>query len=746
MPNNKNQDVMSLGALIEEKEKEFKGKDDFLGITLMTFVQYISSTRSTMFVNHMKQYNVLNHPEPPRIFTGYERMFGEHSSALVKAESDYEVFAKVEKFEDFPGHIYMLFLYDKENDMYEVVQKKIAEKLTENYGYRYNNDNLDKLKIGDVVEKGDVLYKSTSYDDDNNYCYGINARCGIILVPEVIEDAYVVRRGFCEKMQSIKNDDIMISVNDNDFLLNLYGTSSNYKGFPDIGETVRRRVIAAKRRIINDQILYDMKKSNMMKIQPMSDKPYFTMDGVVVDVDIYSNKLLSEIPEAEYNDQIRYYLRNQNRYYREIVSICEKIVESGSKYSDDIGYVYQRSKQILDPNYRWKDSKNVFSNFMIELHVVRNVNLAVGSKMTGRFGDKGVVSRIIDDDKMPFDEDGKPLDVLVNPLSCPGRLNPFQWIEISINHSSNQIAKQLKKMNTDEERFVHFMKYMKYFNERGEADQFAEWYSKLTDEQKSDVWESIYRDGIYINYPPMWEDRPALEKIEAIRKEFGIERDQLYVRKWGRVIPMMNKLIVGERYMLKLKQTAEKNFSARGTGYLSQKGVPEKSNKVKTNENLYSTTPVAIGRDENNNLGIGVHPFILAKMHLFYRTSPHARRIIGKMFTNNVLKQKKFKIKRDYMNRNVEILNAQLKSIGLKIDFGFDGLRLDLKEETLHEYSWKGKRYIRSREEMREILLDELLRKNYNKKHRKDGGSEEGYQKFKQKIVNEMNGMLVLDI
>jgi hypothetical protein len=308
-------------------------------------------------------------------------------------------------------------------------------------------------------------------------------------------------------------------------------------------------------------------------------------------------------------------------------------------------------------------------------------------------------------------------------------------------------------MKTNEERFAHLCKYLNYFNEYGAKDVTIREYEKLSEEGKDRFWQSVYKDGIFLNYPPMWDSMPAIEKIEAIRKEFNIERDQVYIDKWGRTgIPIMNKLIVGEEYMLKLKQTSEKGFSARSTGYLSQKGIPDKSNKVKSNENLYSTTPIALGRDENNNLGIGVPPFIMAKMHLFYRTSPLARRETSKMYTNNVLKQKKFKIKKGFTNRNVEILNAKTKTLGIKFQFPFDGIKIWTDDGALRTWHWRGEVLLMTKTQMRERILDDLFRKNFFTGKRKKlmdtdpARAEKEYQAFKEMWMNRINGGLSIDV
>ena len=54
---------------------------------------------------------------------------------------------------------------------------------------------------------------------------------------------------------------VLITINDNDLLLNLYGDMENHKGFPDIGEPIKKKIICSKRRIDNNQILFDMKKT-----------------------------------------------------------------------------------------------------------------------------------------------------------------------------------------------------------------------------------------------------------------------------------------------------------------------------------------------------------------------------------------------------------------------------------------------------------------------------------------------------
>lgn len=377
--------VFDIGEYLARKEKEVTCMDHLLGPELFTYPQYISSSRAIMFANHLKQIVTLNHPEFPRLFTNYENTFGRLSSSLHKAKTDVKVHKIVTKFPWKPKHLYVVFLYDAENNKYSCIIKQIAEELTEKFGYGFNTEVLDNLKEGDKVKKKNTLWKSSSYDEDDNYCYGRNALTGYLIDNRTIEDAAICSESFAKKMEAKEVETVKITINDNDLLLNLYGDSEHHRGFPDIGEPVKKKIICSKRRIDNNQILFDMKKSNLVKSNPLNDKEYYSK-GTVVDVDIYCNQALEDIPRIVANEQLLMYLENQTRYWQEIHDVCQEIQDSGAEYDDDIGFLLGRAKNYLDPNYCWKDNDSVFSNIIMEISVERDVPLNVGYKITGRYG------------------------------------------------------------------------------------------------------------------------------------------------------------------------------------------------------------------------------------------------------------------------------------------------------------------------------------------------------------------------
>ena len=593
--------TLNLKEALEQKEKEYSFCDDLFGMTLLTNPGYISSSRSLMFTSHLRQFVNLVNPDIPKVFTNYENSVGKLSTGYYEAKHNYEVYAKIPRFttEGLDNHLYLMFIYDKKHDKYDVITKSVVENLTEKFGYGYNTEVMDNKDVGDEIDKGEVLYRSTSYDEDMNYRYGTNVKVMYALDNNTIEDAIICSESFAKRLVSKEIEEVKVSLNDNDLLCNIYGDSSNYKTFPDIGEYTKDKILCAKRRIHNSQVLYDLKKSNLRKINFMNDNLYY-IDGKIVDIVIYSNKTLDEIPDNTFNNQIRKYLIMQNEFYQKVYDTCKEIIKSGSKYSNDIAYYFKKAKDILDENTKWREESSVFSNIVIEFLVERDSPLTIGQKISGRQGNKGVVSKILPDDQMPYLENGEKVEVILNSLGVINRLNPMQIYELSINFICNRVVDKLKTYTTLKEKETLFFDIIKRFNE-DEEKVLKIYYKNLKTKEKKEFFEDIFKNGIYIHMRPFWEEKEALfDIIRDIYKDYDfIKPVDVYINKWGRKIKIMKPLIVSDLYMIKLKQSSKKGFSARSTGSLNRRGIPDKSYKNKVHQDLYSSTPIRIGLIEN---------------------------------------------------------------------------------------------------------------------------------------------------
>jgi DNA-directed RNA polymerase beta subunit len=741
---------VQLREKLQEKEKALHFKDDIFGMTLLTNPGYISSSRNIMFTSHLRQFVNLTNPDFPKVFTNYENIVGKYSTGYYQAKEELQVIDKISRFQNGvnDAHSYLLFTYDKKNDRYDVIFKKNVEDLTEKFGFVYNNKNMDSKHVGDVVDKGEVLYKTTSYDDNMNYCYGKNAKFVYMLENNTIEDAIMVREGFSKDMISKEIETVKVSLNDNDILCNLYGDTDGYKCFPNIGEYVKDKIVCAKRRIHNTQLLFDVKKSNLRKINFSSDVLSFC-DGQIVDITIYSNKTLEEIEDNTFNAQIKGYLKMQHAFYEQVLNRCEQIINSGSNYSNDINYYYKKARDILNPDYKWREEDNsVFSNMIIEFVIQRDIPLSVGQKITGRYGNKGVISKIVPDDEMPFLETGERVDIIFNTLGVINRLNSQQLFEQSITFIGNRVKERLVTLATMEEKEHLLLRMVWYFNKEQEK-KLKKYLNGLSGLEKGMFFKSIEDQGIFIHIPPLWEKEPLFDRIRDLYKEFDwIKPYDVFVNKFGRKIKILKPLVVGDMYVIKLKQTSKKGFSVRSTGSLSKKGIPEKSNKAKTHQELYSKTPIRIGDQENVNSAIGVPTEIIAQLHLFYRSSVIGRRDIGEKLATSIKEIKDFEYSPEFTNRNVEILQAYLKAMGVRIVFSDQNMNINIYTDEMRDHDIGDKMYICTQEEYEELMREQNIRDEYKENTVFVGTPDEFEEQIKKDVEwsKRVDGKLVIDV
>lgn len=372
---------------IHDNRDEYIDNPAMGSLMLLTFPQYIDSARGIMFSSHIKQRKVLLNTEFPRVFTNYENMVGEYSSYNVRASHNYRVDKIIRKFaldseEAKKVEPKLVFLYNEDDNSYDVIETHNVENLTEKYGFLYDTSGIDSYGVGDEIPQGTTLIQPTSYDKYGNYGFGQNIRFMYMIDNDTIEDAIVVSRSLADRMKSVEVEEVTVSINDNDFLLNIYGDNDHYKCFPDVGEQTVDKRLCVKRRINNNQILFDFKNSNTKTILSSDLSTY--IEGTIVDVDIWCNKPMEEIPDTIFNRQLLHYLEMCNKYYTEIRDYTSQIITSGAKCSQRIKLLHKRATEILDPDYKTKDESNsVFGNIVMVFTVKRETGLAKGQKLTG---------------------------------------------------------------------------------------------------------------------------------------------------------------------------------------------------------------------------------------------------------------------------------------------------------------------------------------------------------------------------
>jgi DNA-directed RNA polymerase subunit beta len=96
-----------------------------------------------------------------------------------------------------------------------------------------------------------------------------------------------------------------------------------------------------------------------------------------------------------------------------------------------------RSVQVFT---RGKDELNPGVNMSVRVYIVQKRKISEGDKMAGRHGNKGVISKILPQEDMPYLEDGTPIDIMLNPLGVPSRMNIGQVLEIHLGMAAKQLG------------------------------------------------------------------------------------------------------------------------------------------------------------------------------------------------------------------------------------------------------------------------------------------------------------------
>ena len=703
----------SLIEKLREADNQLQGSPSLLGMSMLTYPNYINSMRSTMFTSHLKQFLNLLQPDFPLVFTNNENLVGKYSYGYKRAKHKLTVFRKIVKFEELVDtpRIYKLFTFDEEEQKYDVITRTVCEDLTENFGFEYNNGVIDGFQEGDIIEKDTVLYRSTSYDEDMNYSYGRNVMVMYTLDPYTSEDAAIASESMAKDFTSIETETMKIGLNNNDFLINLYGSKKEYKPLPDIGEMVSDR-LAVVRRQYNNQLLFDFKDSSLREIHEGDDIYYIDKNVEIVDYTIYDNN--DEEVDNPFYDQINKYLHAQQDYYQEIKETCEEIFDSGLAYTREIDYLYKRSKEMLDKSKKWKED-NVFGNMVIEITIKRNVPLAKGCKITGRYGNKSVISKILKDEEMPYTKDGRRVDLMINLLAIINRTTAFLLYEMFINNASYKIREKMRSLSFSEQEAMLF-EYIGVLNE-GQAQEMYEFYCKLPKKKRESYVLDAIENGIYIHQLPMWETKPIFYRCQALLQKYPfLCSDTIYIKKWGREYKVLTPQMIGEMYIMKLKQSDRRGFSARSTGALDTRSLPTRSFKSRSHLERISTTCVRFGEFESLNFSIGMPSIDIALFHALYRTSIKGRKdIVRGMFEEEGVVQL---IDPFYTSRVAEQFQVILKGLGIGLDFIDDDDAVRAYDDTvISQHDIDGQSYLCT--EYQALLLEraveirnEILQKN----------------------------------
>lgn len=198
---------------------------------------------------------------------------------------------------------------------------------------------------------------------------------------------------------------------------------------------------------------------------------------------------------------------------------------------------------------------------MVKVYIAMKRHISVGDKIAGRHGNKGVVSIIVPQEDMPYMEDGTPIDVVLNPLGIPSRMNVGQILETLLGLAGDGLALNVEKAMAEGFESV--------------KNALSEAYGKALIED----YEALYgKDGLHqlalrtvqtgvLFKTPVFDSAKADEDIKPMLEKLGLPTSGAFRLRDGRSGDYLDQLVtVGILYMVKLNHMIDDKLHARSVG------------------------------------------------------------------------------------------------------------------------------------------------------------------------------------
>ncbi|QQR93252.1 DNA-directed RNA polymerase subunit beta [bacterium] len=444
-------------------------------ISIVPFIMNDDSNRALMAANMQRQAVPLLKAESAIVGTGTERLLAEASGRAVFAEENGEVkyvdAKKVFVSYDKPVREYKSNITTKKRDILEESDTDVVYELTKFLGTNQNTcfDQQPLVKVGQKFKKGDILIQGPSMQNDE-IALGTNLVAAYIpWYGYSFEDGIVVS-------ERLVKEDLLTSIHIREYS-------------QDIRET----------KLGNEEMTRDIPNLSDFSLRNLDE------DGLVrVGSYVNSSDILVGIvaPKGEVE------MSAEEKLLRVIFGESAKDVRDNSLRlpHGDKGIVMD--VQVLDRNKGDKLAPGVLKQ--VKVFVAKTHKIGVGDKLTGRHGDKGIITKVLPQEDMPFLEDGTPVDIVLNTLSIVRRMNLGQLHEAHLGYAA----------------------------------------SKLGVKVSAPIFSPIDTDQIY---------------EEAKKKGYdALQKVKLYDGRTGE--PFDNDIVVGIRYMMKLDHLAEDKIHARSVG------------------------------------------------------------------------------------------------------------------------------------------------------------------------------------
>lgn len=254
-------------------------------------------------------------------------------------------------------------------------------------------------------------------------------------------------------------------------------------------------------------------------------------------------------------------------------SLWEKLAEnlSGEPVVEQVGRLVEKLGEqiaVIDVVYKEKinairkgDELPVGVNKKVKVLIASLRKIQVGDKMAGRHGNKGVISKVLPVEDMPFLPDGTPVDIVLNPLGVPSRMNIGQILETLLGWACKELGGKIASLLDELDEPNRWRKLLK---EIYNSPSVSKVIDSLSDEDVKKVIEDL-KNGVFVASPVF--DGAKEKEVKEFLKKAGLSESGTVQLRDGRTGESFDqKVTVGYMYMMKLEHMVEDKIYARSTG------------------------------------------------------------------------------------------------------------------------------------------------------------------------------------
>lgn len=427
------------------------------------FLENDDSNRALMGANMQRQAVPLMQPEAPRVGTGMEYVSGKDSGAAVISKHE----GIVEHVEAREVWVRRIQNVDGQEVKGDLDKYRMLKFIRSNQGTCYNQRPI--VAVGNRVTKGEILADGPSME------LGELALGRNVLVAFMTWDGYNYEDAIIMSERLVKDDvytSIHIEEYESESRDTKLGPEEITRDIPNVGEDALRN---------------------------LDERGIIRTGAEVKDGDLLVGKVTPKgVTELTAEERLLHAIFGEKA--REVRDTSLRVPHGGGGIVLDVKVFNREDGDELPPGV----------NQLVRVYIVQKRKISEGDKMAGRHGNKGVISRILPEEDMPYLPDGTPVDIMLNPLGVPSRMNIGQVLELHLGMAARALGIHVASPVFDGAR-------------------------------EEDVWATI--------------------------EEAGMARDAKTVLYDGRSgEPFDNRVSVGVMYMIKLAHMVDDKLHARSTG------------------------------------------------------------------------------------------------------------------------------------------------------------------------------------